>query len=287
MPHVDARDGTRLFHAYEPGAPGTPDVLLIMGLGLRGEAWGETRDRLLERGFGVVTFDNRGVGGSGTGRRLWGTRTMAEDALDVLDGLGIARAHVVGVSLGGMVAQELALAHPERVAALGLVSTSGGFPRLDYVPPAAVLSLVTALLNRVRGATPEQRLRGALRVMTSKEFARTVDLEDPRLGVLLESMRGEVSVSGYLGQVFASTVHRAWGRLGALRVPTLVQHGEEDGMIAVGAGRELARRIPGARLETYPGAGHALGLQCPESVERLADFLHRHDRAAASAAPAA
>lgn len=287
MPDVVARDGIRLYYDHARGGPGATDVLLIMGLGLRGQVWGETRERLLEGGFGVVTFDNRGVGGSGSRARPWGTKTMARDAVDILDGLGIARAHVVGVSLGGMVAQELALAHRERVMALGLVSTSGGFPRIDFIPPAAVLSVVTALLNRLRGASPEQRIRGALRVMTSAEYARGVDLEDPRLVVLMESMRGEVSVSGYLGQVWASVAHSAWGRLSGIRVPTLVQHGEQDGMVAVGAGREVARRIPGARLALYPDAGHALSLQEPDSVERLVAFLQRHERAAAPAAPAA
>lgn len=277
MPHVRAADGTRLYYEHHPGPAGASDVLLVMGLGLRGEIWGETRELLLERGFGVVTLDNRGVGASDAPRRPYGTRTMAADAVAVLDVLGIERAHLVGVSLGGMVAQELALARPERLAALALVSTSGGFPRLDYVPPAAVLSIATSLLNRARGATPEQRMRAGLAVMTSREYARGVDLSDPRLTVLLESMRGEASVAGFLGQVWASTTHAAWDRLARIAAPTLVQHGEEDGMLAPAAGRRLAERIPGARLELYPDAGHALSLQRPESLESLASFLRSHD----------
>jgi len=284
MPLVRTPDGVRI--AYERFGDGDrPLVLLLMGVGMRGAAWGEATTRLRDHGYAVVTLDNRGAGDSETPRRPFTMATMADDAVAVLDALGAERAHVVGASMGGMIAQELALRHPHRVAGLGLVSTSAGLPRLDFIPPGSLGVLLAALVGRRREVTPEQRVRAMLRFIASDAFAEQVDLADPRLATMVAAMGDRMSRRGYLLQLLAAGSHARWGALGRLRAPTLVQHGERDRVISVAAGRALAARIPGARLETYADAGHVLALQRPESIDALARFFaggplrsERHDR---------
>ncbi len=274
MARVLTRDGVELFYERQ-GAddPEAPVALLLMGLGMRGRVWGETGVRLARRGFAVLTMDNRGVGESQTPRRPWTTATMADDAVEILDAEGVARAHVVGASLGGMIAQQVALRHPDRTAGLVLVSTTGGFPRVDLVPPTAILGLLNLMVARGREGPPEDRVRTTLELIASKEFAQGLDLADPRMEAMVAAMGDRLAPRGYLLQLLASASHAAWRALPRVRAPTLVQHGEADRVIVPAAGKALAGRIPDARLELYPGAGHVLGLQAPDSMDRLGDFL--------------
>jgi 3-oxoadipate enol-lactonase len=271
MAQLTTRDGVRLF--YERHGGGDAVVLLLMGLGMQGRVWGETAVRLEARGYVVVTMDNRGVGRSDTPWTPWTVGTMADDAVEVLDAVGAERAYVVGASLGGMIAQAVALRHAARVAGLALVSTTGGFPRMDYVPPAAVLGLLSLLVTRSRGGSPEARVRSTLKLITSERFADELDLNDPRLATMLAAMGDRLSPAGYLLQLLAAAAHATWGSLHKVTAPTLVQHGEADRVISAEAGRALAARIRSARLELYRDAGHVLGLQAPESMDRLGEFL--------------
>ena len=128
--------------------------------------------RLLASGYDVIAVDNRGCGRSSTPWRPWTTRTMAADAVAVLDELEIERAHVGGASLGGMIAQEIALEFPERVGTLVLLSTTGGFPLLDFAPRRGLLQRLEAVLRSWWPASdPEQRIRGFLCVAASEDFA--------------------------------------------------------------------------------------------------------------------
>ncbi len=275
MRYAYARDGTRL--AYDvAGSPGAPAVLLIMGLAFRGVVWGETRDELAAAGYRAITMDNRGAGESEPATSDFSTSTMADDAVEVLRQERIARAHVVGVSLGGMIAQELVLRHPARVGALVLQSTTGGRPRYHYLAPALGLRSAAPLRERILDR-PERRARVALRVLTTRRYARRANLDDPRNRSLIDAVEHGISPSGYLGQVLAATSHRAWRRLPGIRAPTLVQHGSRDAIIRAAAGKALARRIPGATLHVYRGAGHALAVQRPESIREVVGFVRAHD----------
>jgi pimeloyl-ACP methyl ester carboxylesterase len=275
VPSVRVHDGTRLRYEVAGGGLGAPAVLLVMGLAFGGEVWGETRDALAAAGYRTIVFDNRGTRGSEAAGR-WSTSVMADDAVAVMRAAFASRAHVVGVSLGGMVAQEIALRHPGRVGALVLQSTTAGGVRLDYLAP--LLAVRSAALVRARfRRSRERRERVALRVLTTRRFARTADLDAPAVRSLLDAMETGISARGYLGQVRAVRTHRAWRRLRGIRAPTLVQHGTRDGIIRAAAGRAIAARVSGAELELVPGAGHALAVQRPETIASVQAFLRRHD----------
>src|SRR3954451_18490708 len=169
-----AGDGTRIyFEQFSPpgGSNGAPPVLLVMGLGANGRLWAPAIRRYLGSGYDVIAVDNRGCGRSSTPWRPWTTRTMATDAVAVLDELEIERAHIQGGSLGGMIAQEVALEFPERVETLVLVSTTGGLPRLDLVPRTGLLQIFEVLVQSIRpGGDPEQRIRDYLRMAATEDF---------------------------------------------------------------------------------------------------------------------
>jgi 3-oxoadipate enol-lactonase len=271
-----AADGTRIAYDVVGGSPEGPAVLLVMGLALRGAIWAETRDALVAAGYRTVTMDNRGVGRSEVATGGFTTATMADDAIAVLDDASVTRAHVVGVSLGGMIAQQLALRHAGRVRGLVLQSTTAGMPRVDFIPftgPFRAAGMVRARLS----GDADRRARAALRLLTTRRYARTADLSDPRLRVYLDAMAAGVSRVGYVAQVRAASRHRAWRLLAGIRAPTLVQHGAEDHVVRAAAGRAIARRIPGARLEIYADAGHLLALQRPDSVDAVVRFLRAQE----------
>lgn len=276
MRYAYARDGTRLAYEVTGGSAGGPAALLIMGLAFRGVVWGETRDRLAAAGYRTITMDNRGAGDSEAATLDFSTSTMAEDAVEVLRQERVARAHVIGVSLGGMIAQELVLRHPGRVGALVLQSTTAGRPRYHYLAPALGLRSAALLRERLTDR-PERRARVALRVLTTRRYARRADLRDPRNRSLVDAVEHGIGLSGYLGQVAAATSHRAWRRLPRIAAPTLVQHGDRDAIIRAAAGRAIARRIPDATLHVYRRAGHALAVQCPESIGEVVEFVRARD----------
>ncbi len=281
MPFARAKDGTRLYYEVAGDRLTARAVLLVMGLGLRGELWGETRDALAAAGYRVLTMDNRGVGNSRVASLSLTTATMADDAVAVMRHASATRVHVVGTSLGGMVAQQLALQHADRVEALVLQSTTAGMPRLDFVPTSALARLGGLFRVRIKDLPREERARAALRLLTTDAFARTAPLEDPRLAPLLAAIEAGVSPVGYLAQVRAAWKHCGWKDLHRITAPTLVQHGADDQLVSAGAGRAIAERIGGARLEVYDGAGHLLGLERPDSIGAVRAFLGACERRAA------
>ena len=282
MPLARATDGTRLYYDVAGAAMDAPAVLLVMGLGFRGALWGETRDALAAVGYRVLTMDNRGVGDSRVATTRLKTATMADDAIAVMRDAGVHHAHVVGTSLGGMVAQQIALRHPRRVRSLVLQSTTAGMPRLDFVPGSGLARLGGVLRARVRDLPRGEQARAALRLLTTDAYARTARFDDPRLAPLLAALEGGVSPVGYLAQLRAASTHRCWKELRRITAPTLVQHGAQDQIVSARAAYAIAKRIPRARLEVYPGAGHLLALQRPDSIDAMRDFLGgREHRAAA------
>jgi|tagenome__1003787_1003787.scaffolds.fasta_scaffold20918649_2 3-oxoadipate enol-lactonase len=256
-------DGRTRLH-WEAAGAGDP-VLLVMGLGLSGGAWWRTVPVLAQR-LRVVTFDHRGVGRSRAFSYAYTTEAMADDAVTILDAAGIERAHVYGISLGGMVAQALALRHPERVRSLVLGATSPGGPRAAR-PSAEVI----AFFRRRAGMAPEEAARASVPI----NYGPRCRAEHPdRIEEdLAQRLAHPFSERAYRAQLFAAAWHNCLGALPRISVPTLVVHGALDRVIPVANAHLIADRIPGARLRVLEDAGHLYPTEAPEVDEAIARFL--------------
>ncbi|MEV0346824.1 alpha/beta hydrolase [Nonomuraea sp. NPDC050680] len=251
--------------AYETfGSPGGRPLLLIMGLGAQLIHWDDELCELLaEQGHHVVRFDNRDAGLSthlhDEGVPALGTSSsyllddMADDAAGLMDALGWTAAHVVGASMGGMIAQTLAIRHPERVLTLtSIMSTPGP----DVAPPTPEASAVLlAAPPTDRDAVLAQSLK-TWSVIGSPGF----DLDRERIlrlsGQAYDRCFDPPGTTRQLAAILASGDRTE--RLGTLGVPALVIHGEADALVPVAAGHATAAAIPGATLLTFPGMGHDL-----------------------------
>jgi len=239
-------------HFVQRGA-GEP-ILLAQGLGGDVVHWGEAFLGRLEKRFRVTAYDHRGIGRSPHRDGDVSMADLADDAAALLDHLGIERTHVLGLSMGGMVAQELVLRHPGRVRTLVLAATfAGGESALGTYPP--VVQAVAAPF--LRGARPPAQL------------VELVAAQARQYGVA----RDADALRAVLGQLAAVGGHDTLDRLAQVTVPALVLHGERDPVIPVANARILAGAIPGARLELLDRAGHVPFWEQPERCARLiADF---------------
>jgi pimeloyl-ACP methyl ester carboxylesterase len=252
------------------GEPTDPAILLIMGLGTQMVAWREDFCRMLvDRGFFVIRYDNRDVGKSTsmqgrpiTTRELVTRRVkkppytlgeMADDAIGLLDHLGIQRAHIVGASMGGMIAQHLAFRYPARVLSLtSIMSTTGG--RFVGQPKMAVIPL---FLGRPSGGR-EDYIERAVKLFRAIGSKKGFDEDYVREGAALSWDRG-INPAGYGRQLAAITAdgNRA-KRLGRITAPTLVIHGKDDRLISPSGGKATAKAIKGAKLLMVDDMGHDL-----------------------------
>ena len=249
---------------YEVAGKGEA-VLLIMGLGMASTGWWRTVPVLSER-FRVITFDNRGSGRSDTPRGPYTLAQLAADAVAVLDAAEEERAHIYGLSLGGMIAQELALRHPERVRKLVLGATTPGGRRHE-LPDEATLGF----LER-RGEMPTEE--GVWASIPYNYGPATRLHHADRIGEdVVQRLRFPPSTDGYKAQLAAAWGFDAVDRLAQLTTPALVLHGSEDRMIPVSNGRRLAEAIPQARLQILEGAGHLYPTDAPEADRDVLRFL--------------
>jgi 3-oxoadipate enol-lactonase len=248
--------------AYDVEGSGQP-LLMIQGLGYGRTGWGPAPARLARR-FKVVTFDNRGFGGSEMTPGPYTTAQLAADALSLLDVLEIERAHVVGISLGGMIAQELVLAAPERVAKLVLCSTTAGGAKAVPMPARTV-----ALMGR----QPQLDPREAMRLFVENALSPS-----PPDGLVDEIVAYRTANppdgAGWYAQAGAGAAHDALDSLGQILAPTLVLHGTADNVVHAGNAPLIAEAIPDARLEMFDGVGHLLPWERPDQfVALVEEFL--------------
>jgi 3-oxoadipate enol-lactonase len=248
-------------HWEDTGGDGPP-VLLIMGLGMNATGWWRTIPAL--DGFRVLSFDNRGVGRSERVPGPYTVAAMADDAVSVLDAAGVDAAHVYGISLGGMIAQEVALRHPDRVRALVLGATTRGgdawVPASDDVMTFVRLRAQMTAEHAVWASVP---INYAPR--TRRDGGHLI-AED-----IAQRLRFPVEGEYYAAQLAAANGHDA--RVEDIAAPTLVVHGEEDVLIPPENGRRLAADIPGAELSMWPGAAHLYFTDEPEIDRHVADWL--------------
>jgi 3-oxoadipate enol-lactonase len=265
MPFAQASGAT--IHYMVEGA-GKDTILLLMGLGGHASEWGAVFVADLARDHRVVLMDNRGIEQSQTSAATWTMNDMASDALAVLDALGVARAQVVGTSMGGMIAQLLAAAHAQRVAKLVLMSTS--FGGRDSLPPtdkgAAAFSPQSA------GMSVGDQRRHGLRMLTSDSFAA----DHAELIDMLVAQRERNPTSGptFKAQLEAILASDRSQVVAQIRTPTLVLHGDLDPLIPPDNGRLLSGRIAGAQFVLFEGCGHMPHLEKPvETAQVIRTFL--------------
>lgn len=274
MTHASLR-GIRV--AYErAGESGTP-VVLIMGYGMPGSAW-RHQVPVLAKHHRVLTFDNRGAGDTASPAGVHSMRLYAEDTLALLDHVGFERVHVVGVSMGGMIAQELALRFRPRVASLSLVATHpGGLGAV--LPPRRGLSLfVTA-----QRAGVTERVAALEQLLFPQAFLDTCDRAWLR-DVLRQDFGRPTPAKQRFSQLSAVLRHRTASRLHALAgLPTLLVQPVQDVLVDPRHSERLQALIPGSRLVRYEDAGHGLIRQC---AARLNEDLLAHFRATEAAAAA-
>ncbi len=246
-----------------------PPLLMIRGFGASAAAWGEPFLDQLVPHFTCIRFSNRGTGQSSAGSGETTIRIMADDAVNLLTALGLDRAHVFGVSMGGLIAQEFALAYPERVIGLILGCTGPGGPN-----SATVASEALALLTPAPGSSREDQLRAALPVMVTPEFHADgrAFLEE----MLSEALVHPTPLDTIIKQMAAIRRFDAYDRLGRITSPTLVVHGDKDVLVPPANGRLLHERISGSEMVTIVGAGHMFWWEKPEEAGRaIIEFLSR------------
>jgi pimeloyl-ACP methyl ester carboxylesterase len=251
--------------SYERSGAGEP-LLLIMGMSGTAQHWGEPFLEPLRASFEVITYDHRGVGDSTPLHGSITTAEMAADAAGLLDALEIDSAHVLGISMGGMVAQELALAHPERVRTLALGCTYCGGQGSAVAAPEVVQTLSEAMLSgdRLRALRAGWEANVSPAAAADEEaFARFMSIGE----------RHAVALAVVMAQMQAVAAHDTSTRLPDLAMPTLVVHGTEDRMLPVANAHMIASLVPGSQLEILDGVGHLFFWEMPQ---RSAELVRAH-----------
>ena len=258
MPQA-AVDGTSLY--YERRGAGEP-VLLIQGMSGTHLAWGDAFLAGLGDDVEVVAYDHRGVGTSSPQTDAFTIVELADDAAGLLDALGWDDAHVLGISMGGMVAQELALRHPQRIRTLTLGCTYPGGAEGQLADPALIQELAGALLSGDR--------ERALRTGFAANFS-AAHVADEANWEPFQAMATAlpVAVPLIMLQMQAVMGHDTSARLATIQAPTLVVHGTADRMLPVANGELIAQAIPNARLELLEGVGHMFWWEQPERSAAL------------------
>lgn len=294
MAQITANDITIEYEDY--GDPGNPAILLVMGLGAQLTLWPiELVDALVERGFRVIRYDNRDIGLSqkmdgekapgifklvlmnrlGLKPRVPYTLSdMAADGVGLLEALNIDNAHIVGASMGGMIAQLIAAEHPTRTASLTSIMSTTGNRKL----PAAQKEAIKVLTTRPPSADEEVLVAHGIRVARTIGSPAYPPSEERLLSRVREGVRRSYYPDGLprqLAAILADGDRRE--RLAAISAPTLVIHGEADPLVPLSGGLDTAESIPGARISTFPGMGHDLPLAL---VEPIADLIAEHARKA-------
>ncbi|MEA2334516.1 MAG: hypothetical protein QOG40_1006 [Solirubrobacteraceae bacterium] len=243
-----------------------PPLLLIMGMSGTALHWGEPFLELLRTDFDVIAYDHRGVGASTPLGGHVTIRQMADDAAALLAALALDDANVMGISMGGMIAQELALNDPERVRTLTLGCSYCGGEGSALASEAVMSKLAAAMASGDR----ERALRAGWEINVSQTMAA----DDQAYAEFREiGMRRAVAVAVIIEQLQACAAHDTNARLAQLAMPTLVIGGTEDHVLPVQNGRLIASRIPGARLEIFDGVGHMFFWERPE---RSAELVREH-----------
>lgn len=262
MPKTNV-NGLEMYYEIEGDGP---PVVLIGGLSQDHLGWMFQVPALAAAGYRVITPDNRDAGQTAEGRSSYSVRDMADDTIGLMDALGLSSAHIVGLSMGGMIAQEMAIDHPSRVASLSLVCTVAAMD-----PDGA------GILRAWRAARPHCDDVDFVQMVSAWLFTYRFYQNAEAVRGFLELVRGNPfpqSAAGFQRQCDAVLTHDTRDRLSRITAPTNVIVGTEDTLTPARHSRWLADRISGAKLTEVPNAAHVLSLETPDAFNRvLLDFL--------------
>ena len=265
MPKIQAGSININYDTFGEGEP----LLLIMGFGMPGIAWLPSLSML--PGFKCIYFDNRGTGISDKPEGTYTVAQMADDASNLLKALGIPKAKVFGVSMGGMIAQELTLRHPAQVAKVVLGCTTPGGPEAKMASPEVATKLVEG--TKLISTNPEQGFDIILPLLYPEEFAKAHPEIKPMMvaGMKMMPPTPTDSVDRTIAGIMT---FNAFDRLGQVKCPVLIVHGEQDLLIPPENARLLKSRIPQAEVFMIPNAGHAFQAADPIGIhQRIVQFL--------------
>ncbi len=251
--------------SYERSGSGPP-LLAIMGMSGTLLSWGEPFMASLRERFEVIAYDHRGVGESSRMEAPFTTTDLAEDAAGLLDALEVESAHVLGISMGGMVAQELVLAHPQRVRTLTLGCTYCGGEGSALASPSVGQRLVESL----RSGDRELALRTGWEICISPRHVHDDELYAAYRAIALQRRAPQAVIMAQMQAIFA---HDTSARLSALEMPTLIVHGTADELIPVQNAHVIAGHMPVARLELLDEVGHLFFWELPQ---RSAELVCEH-----------
>lgn len=259
MPFISNQDAQIYWDAQGEGPP----LLLIMGLGFPSDMWYRTRPRLA-KSYRTIALDNRGVGRSNLPPGPYPIGLMASDAAAVLDAAGFESAHIYGVSMGGMIAQEFALQYPKRVRSLILGCTAPGGPHVIKAEPE-----VSRLLMARGNLSPADAAEASIPFIYDAATARERIDED-----LARRSEWLPKPEAYTAQLQGILAWEAYSRLDQISAPTLVIHGLSDRLVPAGNGKLIADRIPGAKLVLLPHASHIYSTDQTEAAQEvILEFL--------------
>jgi pimeloyl-ACP methyl ester carboxylesterase len=274
MPTAQVRDVELYYEEHGSGDP----LLCIMGFATDSTGWLMQTPAFAEQ-HRTIVFDNRGVGRSSKPTGAYTIHEMADDAVALLDHLQIDRTHVLGVSMGGMIAQELVLRHPDRVRGLVLAAT---FPEPDAETESQRKVIFTQMGGTITeggdmqidftALNPMSFFQHLLPLVFNPSFIQT---ELPKLMQMFAgALQYGFSIEAILGQMQAIMGHKSTDRLASIAAPTLVLTGDADRLISPANSDVIAKSIPGAKLVTIPGGSHAFNLEMPDLFNRaVLDFL--------------
>lgn len=266
MPKTDV-NGIELY--YEVHGEGEP-LLLIMGLAHNSLSW-ESSLPALSKHFQVIIFDNRGTGRSSSPDTDYSIEMMADDAIAVLNAVNVEAAHVYGISMGGMIAQRLAIKNPDRVKSLILGCTSPG--GIHQVQPEAEV-MMTLLSGASVPTTPLEAAWASVPILFSEDFI--ANHRDSIADYIDTFVKIPTQPQGFMHQLQAILQHDTYEELEKISVPSLIIHGDADRLLPFGNGKILAERIKDSELYTIPGAGHLFMIEAQGMVEeKIIDFIKK------------
>ena len=263
MPKVKVNDILMFYEVHGEGFP----LIMIMGLTGNTNWWDPRWIETLSEKFKIIAFDNRGAGRTDISDREYSIKLFADDTAGLMDALGIPRANVLGISMGGMIAQELVLNYPEKVKKIVLCSTHCGGAR-SVQASEEVLGTLTA---DKRGVSAEEVARMTIPLLFTEDFIKNIHGVEEL--VIEQISKNPISNEAFMRQVSAIMQFDTCNRLSQVKTPTLILHGKQDILIPPENGSILEKAIPGARLVSFENSAHGLIEETEAVLDTILEFL--------------